>query len=166
MKVGKVNIKIKELSEGIAEIDFRKNGKSFFCMDFKLSETIAKQYVSKLEENLTAPKGLCSDIFLEHPDGYDRVTVELATRERDFEYINVEEPWSFDSKYIGHFTITYPINEGTQIVNRYVDRLVYKKDIIEEMYNGIVALEPDARSELVESILSNGDLDSFYERIA
>lgn len=166
MKIGKVIVKIKKMTSGIAEIDFRKNGKSFFCMDFNLNESIAKQYVSKLEDNLTTPGGLCSAIFLNHPDGRDKVTVELATRERDFTYINIEEPWNFESKYIGHFTITYPINEGSQIVNRYVDRLVYKKDIIEELYNGIVALEPGAKSELVESILANGDLDSFYERIA
>ena len=165
MKVGKVNIRINLVANSIAEIDFRKNGKSFFCMDFKFDEEIAKQYVSKLEENLTAPKGLCSAIFLYHPDG-DRVTVELASRERDFEYINVEESWSLESKYIGHFTIAYPINEGSQIVNRYVDRLVYKKEIIEEFYKGIVELEPGAKSELIESILANGDLDSFYERIA
>jgi len=165
MKIGKVIIRLKQSDAGYAEIDFRKNGKSFFCMDLKFDEDIAKQYVSKLEENLTAPGGLCSAIFLDHPDG-DRVIVELATRERDFNYINIQEPWSFESKYIGHLTITFPVNEGHQIVRRYVDRLVYKKDFIEEMYNSIVALEPEAKSELVESILANGDLDSFYERIA
>lgn len=165
MKVGKVTVKIKKMSSGIAEIDFRKNGKSFFCMDFKFDEAIARQYVSKLEENLTAPRGLCSAIFLMHPDG-DRITVEIASRERDFEYVNVQEPWTLDSKYIAHFTITYPVNEGAQIVSRYLDRLVYKKEIIEELYNGIIAIEPSAKSELVESILANGDLDSFYERIA
>lgn len=165
MKVGKVNIKIKELSHDIFEIDFRKNGKSYFCMDFKFNESVAKQYVSKLEENLSAPTGLCSAIFLNHPDG-DRITVELASRERDFDYINVEEPWSLESKYIGHFTITYPVNEGSQIVSRYTDRLVYKKEIIEEFYNAIIQVIPAAKSELIESILANGDLESFYERIA
>lgn len=165
MKVGKVIVRIKAMSEGVAEIDFRKNGKSFFCMDFNFNETIAKQYVSKLEENLIAPGGLCSAIFLNHPEG-DRVTVEIASRERDLKYINVEDPWTLESKYISHFTITYPVNEGSQIVDRYTDRLVYKKDIIEELYKTIVAAEPGAKSELVESILENGDLDSYYERIA
>lgn len=32
--------------------------------------------------------------------------------------------------------------------------------------SAIVFEEPEAKSELVESILMNGDLDSFYERIA
>ncbi len=104
-------------------------------------------------------------MLLKHPEG-DRITVEIDSREKNFENINIEELWKLESKYIGHLIITYPVNDGAEIVNRYTDRLVYKKDIIEELYREIVSAEPCAKSELIESILANGDLDSFYERIA
>lgn len=168
MKVGAVTVNIRPVVPGVAEIDFVKNRKSYFCMKIRFDGTVAKQYVSKLEENLLAPKGRCSAIFLEPPEneGLGKVTVELATRESDFKYINVEEPWSLKSKYIGHLIIEYPVVENSQKLFRYANRLVYKKDIIEELYHKIVELEPEAKSEIIESVLANGDLDSFYERIA
>ncbi len=163
MKAGKVDVRIKRLSEDTAEFDFRKNGKSFFCMaEAVFTEEVARRIIHQLEDNLSS-KGTFSEIKLFNKTG-DYIKLELESRRNRYtEYLNtLKHSVPYDGYYV-LFTIDYPhiFNHFRYIKNRFDEKLRF----ISAFYQAVIQAEPRVKSELIESIIENGDLESIYERM-
>lgn len=163
MKAGKIDVRIKKLTEDIAEFDFRKNGKSFFFMaETVFTEDVARNIIKKLEENLGS-SGTCSEIKLFNKTG-DYVKLELESRiYRYTEYLETLKHPVPDDGYYVLFTIDYPhvFNHFRYVKTRFDEKLRF----ITIFYNAVIKAEPRVKSGLIESIIENGNLEAIYERM-
>lgn len=73
MKIDSVKVRTKIIENNIIEIDFQKNGKSFFCMDSKL--TNISEIINGLELCLNQDAE-CSRLPIIHTEG-DTIVVSL-----------------------------------------------------------------------------------------
>lgn len=161
MKIGSVKVRTKILENNVIEIDFRKNGKSFFCMDSKLANI--SEIIKGLELCLNQDAA-CSRFPIIHTAG-DTIVVSMDSAGGSLNYYleHVKEPVLTNFPML--VTINYPKNEGSKIYRYEIVRLVDKLDFISEMYNAIRQIFPEEKSELIESVLETGDLGIYYDRI-
>ena len=161
MKIGSVNVRTTINENNTIEIDFRKNGKSFFCVDSRFSNV--SEIIKSLELCLNQDAA-CSRFPIIHTEG-DTIIVSMDSAGGSLNYYldHVKEPFFTDYPML--VTINYPKNEGSTIYHYEINRLVDKLDFISEIYNALIKLFPEEKSELIESILDVGDLGIYYERI-
>ena len=161
MKIGSVKVRTKIIENNTFEIDFRKNGKSFFCVDSRFSNI--SEIIKSLELCLNQDAA-CSRFSIIHTEG-DTIFVSMDSAGGSLNYYleHVKEPILTDYPML--VTINYPKNEGSEIYRYEIVRLVDKLNFISEMYNALIKLFPDKKSELIESVLETGDLGIYYERI-
>ena len=161
MKIGRIKIRTEIDVNGIIEMDFRKNGKSFFCIDTRLSNV--SEIIKSLELCLNQDAA-CSRFSINHTDG-DTIVFAMDSAGGTLNYYldKVKEPLLTDFPML--VTINYPKNEGSKVYRYEINRLVEKLDFISEMYKAIQKLFPEQKSELIESVLETGDLGIYYDRI-
>lgn len=161
MKIDSVKVRTKIIENNIIEIDFQKNGKSFFCMDSKLANI--SEIINGLELCLNQ-EAECSRLPIIHTEG-DTIVVSLDSAGSSLNYYleQVKEPVLTDYPML--VTINYPKNEGSEIYRYEIVHLVDKLDFIFEMYTAVKKIFPEEKSELIESVLETGNLGIYYDRI-
>ncbi len=161
MKIGSVKVRTKANENGIIEMDFRKNGKSFFCIDTKLSNV--SEIIKSLESCLNQDAS-CSRFTINQTGGYTIVfAMESAGGSFNYYLEKVKEPILTDFPML--VTINYPKKEDSKIYRYVIHRLVDKLDFIAGMYNALKNVFPEKKSELIEAVLEAGDLGIYYDRV-
>lgn len=152
-KMSSFKINIEKNTDGTYELDFLRDNKSMFCMDAKISRDAARRYIEKLERYVLDCSSVTYKMDLLHTHG-DRI---------NFEY---ENDFGWSDGLDTNLVISYPTNKNGAI--SYKDRKICmeKLDFIKEFYKVFITISVDAQSQLIESIIDMGDLESYYERIA
>lgn len=156
----------KDLNENV-ELLFIQDEKVILLQTVKMNFKCARDIVKKIENVLLNPgsdsvlQGTAYErIYLENFEG-DKVELLLDTCDMNWYQINYGP---YDG-YLSNLIIDYPdSDENHFLITRQKKIFGRKENIICEFYLALKNIYPKLYSTLIESILENGDLKSFYER--
>ena len=167
-KINTLKMYSKQTLDGNVDFLFLRDDKLMFSQTVKMSVNKAKDIVEQIENVLISPgaefgyKGSAYEkIYLENADGDP---FELCLDAVDMEWF--QDKYGLYEGYLAKLTINYSdFDEDKFLITRQKSILGKKENVICEFYLAVKNVFPKINSTMIESLLENGDLESFYERI-
>ena len=167
-KINTLKMYSKQTLDGNIDFLFLRDDKVMLTQTVKMNMDTAKDIVKQIENVLMSPgaelgyEGSAYEkIYLENADGD---SFELWLDAVDMEWF--QEKYGSYEGYLSKLTINYSdFDEDKFLITRQKTILGKKENMICEFYLALKNIFPKINSTMIEALLENGDLESFYERI-
>ena len=167
-KINVLKMYSKQTLDGNVDFLFLRDDEVMLTQTVKMDKNTAKDVVKKIENVLMSPGAVfgCEGsayekIYLKNADGDP---FELWLDALDMKWF--QENYGSYEGYLSKLTINYSdFDEDKFLITRQKTILSKKENMICEFYLALKNIFPKINSTMIEALLENGDLESFYERI-